>query len=143
MHSINPDIDIVAQVIEAVRHARPDDVFCQSIQQQYIERGSLSKKQLEGLLGKAIRLPGIPAGKLATLEAIIKKKLTKERSAATILPEVIKKTDAVSAEMIAAILLKYPVHKSVLLFKAKFDKDKILAEADKNELQKFYGLLVK
>ena len=40
-------------------------------------------------------------------------------------------------------LEKYPLHKRVLLFKSKYDKDTMLAAADKNELEKFFNLLIK
>ncbi len=144
MHRLNPDVDIVAQVLDAVRCAKPDDVFCKSIQHQYMERGNLSKKQLEGLLGKALRIPGIPQGKLATLEAIIKKKVTKERAPATQTTIAEDKTaDELSEKMMEAILLKYPAHKRVLLFKAKYESEKKLSGADKDELQKFYKLLIR
>ncbi len=143
MHRINPDLDIVSYIIEEVRKAKPDDAFTKSIQIQYIERGSLSKKQLEGLQGKALRIPGIHPGRMATLEAIIKKKLTKERSAATI--AVVNKepeADEAAGEMIDSILEQYPGHKRVLLFRANYLKNKMLQPADKLELEKFYKLLM-
>ncbi len=140
LHRINPDIDIVADIIEAVLAAKPDDAFCKSIRIQYMERGGLSKKQLEGLQGKANRIPGIPPGKLATLEAIIKKKHVTHRSEATI-TSTVKTNDKEAGNMIAEILSKYPQHKRVVLFKSYFDKDGILGTADKDELVKFYKIL--
>jgi len=143
MHRINPDMDIISYVIEEVRKAKPDDAFTKSIQIQYMERGSLSKKQLEGLQGKALRIPGIHPGRMATLEAIIKKKLTKERAAATVaVVDQAAEEDTASGEMIDSILEKYPEHKRVLLFRAKYEKDKMLQAADKQELEKFYKLLI-
>jgi hypothetical protein len=139
---LNPDVDIVAQIIQQVLDAKPDDVFCKSIQQQYTERGGLSKKQLEGLHGKAGRIKEISSGKLATLEAIIKKKHITDRSAATITKTAIE-IDTEAEKMIAAILEKYPQHKRVLLFKANFEKDKIISKTDKEELEKFYKILMK
>ncbi len=41
----------------------------------------LSKKQLEGLYQKALKVESIPDGKLATLEAVIMKKPTRYKSA--------------------------------------------------------------
>ncbi len=139
---LNPDVDIVAQIIQQVLAAKPEDTFCKSIYQQYMERGGLSKKQLEGLHGKAGRIKEISSGKLATLEAIIKKKHITERSAATITTIEIE-IDTEAEKMIDTILDKYPQHKRVLLFKANFEKDKILPKADKEELEKFYKILVK
>ncbi len=141
MNRINPDIDIVADIIEAVLAAKPDDAFCKSIRIQYMERGGLSKKQLEGLQGKAARVPGIPPGKLATLEAIIKKKHVTHRSEATITATV-KTNDEEAGKMITEILSKFPQHKSVVLFKTFFDKEGILGTADKEELVKFYKILI-
>jgi hypothetical protein len=37
MQHINPDMDIVAYVLEAVLKAKPEDSFCKSIQLQYME----------------------------------------------------------------------------------------------------------
>ncbi|MEJ7610162.1 MAG: hypothetical protein WKF88_03175 [Ferruginibacter sp.] len=140
-HRINPDIDIVASVLEAVLQAKPDDVFCKSLQQQYAARGGLSKKQLEGLQSKASRIPGIHPGRLATLEAIIKKKHVTHRSVVTISAQPEQK-DTASGEMIAAILEKAPQHKRVLLFNAKYEKEGKLVQTEKEELQKFYKLLI-
>lgn len=139
---LNPDVDIVAQIIRQVLEAKPEDVFCKSIYQQYMERGGLSKKQLEGLHGKAGRIKEISSGKLATLEAIIKKKHITERAAATITKTEIE-IDTEAEKMITAILDKYPQHKRVLLFKANFTKDKTMPPADKTELEKFYKILMK
>jgi DNA repair protein RadC len=138
----NPDMDIVAYMLEAVLKAKPDDSFCKSIQMQYIERGGLSKKQLEGLQGKAQRIEGIHPGKLATLEAIIKKKHVTQRSTATI-TKVEEQKDEAAEKMINDILEKYPEHKRVLLFKSKFLKDGKLVIAEKEELEKFHKLLMK
>lgn len=138
----NPDMDIVAYMLEAVLKSKPDDSFCKSIQMQYMERGGLSKKQLEGLQGKAQRIEGIHPGKLATLEAIIKKKHVTHRSTATI-TKIEEQKDEAAGKMINEILEKYPQHKRVLLFKSKFDKDGKLIVTDKEELEKFHKLLMK
>ncbi len=139
---INPNNDIVAYVLEAVLKARPEDAFCKSIQLQYMERGGLSKKQLEGLLGKALRIPGIHPGRLATLEAIIKKKHVTQRSEVTI-TKIEEEKDTASENMIAAILEKYPQHKMVLVFKSLFEKDGKLSALEKTALERFYKILIK
>ena len=141
MQRINPDIDIVAQIIQAVLAAKPEDAFCKSISIQYMERGGLSKKQLEGLLGKATRIPTINPGKLATLEAIIKKKHVTHRSQAT-LTAVIKEKDDEAGRMITEILEKYPQHKRILLFSGNYKKDAVLALNQKEELLRFYKILI-
>jgi hypothetical protein len=138
----NPDMDIVAYMLEAVLKAKPDDSFCKSIHMQYIERGGLSKKQLEGLQGKAQRIEGIHPGKLATLEAIIKKKHVTHRSTVTI-TKVEEQKDESAGKMISDILEKYPQHKRVLLFKSKYLKDGKLIVAEKEELEKFHKMLIR
>ena len=141
MQRINPDIDIVAYIIDAVLSAKPNDAFCKSISIQYMERGGLSKKQLEGLQGKAARIPGINPGRLATLEAIIKKKHVTHRSEAT-LTTVEKTIDEEAGRLIAEILEKYPLHKRVLLFSSNYKKDGLLALNEKEELIRFHKLLI-
>ena len=83
MHRIKPGLDIVLDILLAVNEAKPSS-FIQSLLRQYQERGGLSRKQLEGLLGKASKVDTIAPAKLATLEAIIMKKPTRFKSA---LPE--------------------------------------------------------
>ena len=80
MQRLKPDVDIVLDILNIVAEKQPDNQFSQSILKQYQERGGLSKKQLEGLYGKAKRIPEIPQNKLATLEAIILRKHEKQKS---------------------------------------------------------------
>ena len=139
---INPDIDIVAYIIDEVLKAKPEDAFCKSIKIQYIERGGLSKKQLEGLQSKAQKITGIHPGKMATLEAIIKKKHVTHRSEVTV-TKTEKIIDVISGDMITTILAKYPDHKRVLFFKTLFDKDGQLSDLEKSELEKFHTYILK
>jgi hypothetical protein len=139
---MSTEVDIVIQVINAVLAVKPDDVFCKSIAMQYVQRGGLSKKQLEGLHSKASKISNISSGKLATLEAIIKKKHITHKSEVTIKTTEIQH-DTEAEKMIETILEKYPQHKRVLVFKANFTKDKILSTTDKAELEKFYKILMK
>ena len=44
--------------------------------------------------------------------------------------------------MIEAIVEKYPQHKRVLFFKAKYDNNEVLSGVEKTELQKFCRLLL-
>lgn len=142
MNRIDPDIDIIADLLKAVLKVRPEDGFCSSLLQQYQQRGGLSKKQLEGLLGKATKFTDTAAGKLATLEAIIKKKHSNHRSEVSE-PIAAPTNDAESLQLITQILEKYPAHKRVLLFKMKADKQELLSVAEKEELQKFARILFK
>ena len=78
------EVNITLDILKAMVQAHPESVFINSLYQQYCNRGGLSKKQLEGLYSKASKTAGISPNKLVTLEAIIKKKPTRERAAATI-----------------------------------------------------------
>lgn len=140
MRRIRPDVDIVLDILKEVAAAYPENNFAQSILFQYQERGGLSKKQLQGLYGKASTLKTISSGKLATLEAIILKKHTKEKSA---LPQTspLYVKDEETGKMIEAILTKYPEHKRVLFLKSKYVNNETLSLTEKNELEKFAKLL--
>lgn len=137
------DVDVVKDILQLVLQARPADAFVQSIEKQYDERGSLSKKQLEGLHGKASRIASVPPAKLATLEAIIKKKLTRERSAATTVTVPLFQKDEAAGVLIDTVLAKAPQHKRVLFLKAKYDNNEPLTAAEQSELKKFAQLLNK
>ena len=56
MKRLKPEVDIVMDLLKEVAAANPGNSFAQSILIQYQERGGLSKKQLQGLYGKAERL---------------------------------------------------------------------------------------
>ena len=135
-----PGVDVIKDVLQLMLKARPDSSFVASLAQQYEERGGLSKKQLEGLYQKALKVQDIPAPKLATLEAIILKKPTRERSKPSEATPVFVKDEA-TGRVINAILQKYPQHKRVLFFKAKYDNDELLSVAEKSELKRFEKLL--
>ena len=138
MQRTNPDIDIVLDVLLAVLREKPDSVFVASLHQQYCERGSLSRKQLEGLHNKASKIPGIHPGKMATLEAIIKKKPTKYRSEAP--KEFVPiERDEHSGNMIMFILSKYPEHKRVLFLKSRYENNEPLSVMEISELKRFYA----
>jgi hypothetical protein len=140
MQRLKPDVDIVLDILKAVLEAQPLSSFTQSLLHQYQERGGLSKKQLQGLHGKAIKIKAIPSGKLATLEAIIMKRPTRDKSALPATEPLYKKDEA-TGMMIEAILAKYPQHKRVLYFKSKYDNNDVLSATELAELQRFYKLL--
>lgn len=140
MQRLKPDVDIVLDILKAVLEAQPLSSFTHSILHQYQERGGLSKKQLEGLYSKATKVKDIPAGKLATLEAIILRKHSKHKSelpAST--PLYVKDEEA--GKMIEDILAKYPQHRRVLFFKLKYENNELLSPIERGELQKFSKLL--
>ena len=140
MQRIRPDVDIIKDILEAVLSAQPGSVFVQSLLYQYQERGGLSKKQLQGLYGKAEKIPSIPPGKLATLEAIILKKPTRYKSP---LPtaEPLYTKDEKTGKLIEMILAKYPAHKRVLFFRTKYENNEPLSLGELAELERFHKLL--
>lgn len=142
MQKKKPDVDIVNEVLEECIMAYPISSFVISIYQQYQKRGSLSKKQLQGLHSKASQIEGISPAKLATLEAVIKKMATRYKSE---LPETkpLYEKDKIAGELIEAILSKYPQHKRVLFFKSKYDNNEPLSVMETDELKKFHQLLSK
>ena len=134
------DVDVVKDVLQLMQAARPDSVFINSLAFQYEERGGLSKKQLEGLYQKAMKVPAVPEGKLATLEAIILKKPTRERSAASAPTPMFTKDEA-TGTIIETILKKYPEHKRILFFKAKYENNETLTAPEITELKRFEKML--
>ena len=135
-------VDVVSDILSAALKAYPESDFVQSLSHQYLVRGSLSKRQLEGLYKKAERIKGLPVNKLATLEAIILKRPKKYKSA---LPatEPLYKKDEQAGKMIADILLKYPQHKRVLFFQSKYTGNTPLSATEATELERFHKLLIK
>ena len=142
MNRIKPDVDIVMDILEAVIAAKPANVFTQSLLFQYKERGGLSKKQLEGLYLKAAGIDTIPAGKLATLQAIILKKPTRFKSPKPE-PTPLYKKDEKTGQLIQDILNAFPMHKRVIFFQSKYNNNEVFTSAELAELQKFSKLLLK
>jgi hypothetical protein len=140
MNRIRPDVDIIKDLLEAVLEAQPESTFTRSLLNQYLERGGLSKKQLEGLYNKAAKIKTIPVNKLATLEAVILKRPTRYKSA---LPpaEPLYKKDEAAGKMLDAILAKYPQHKRAVFLKSKYDNNEVLSATEIGELQKFNKLV--
>lgn len=135
-------IDVINMVLEDCILAFPLSSFVISLYQQYGQRGWLTKGQLQGLHDKASKIKGIQPGRLAALEAIIKRMPTRDR---TPLPEnkpmFVKNASA--GETMQAILDKYPEHKRVIYLKAKYENNEPLSEAETTELQRFKKLLLK
>jgi hypothetical protein len=142
MHRINPDIDIIKDLLEAVIKAQPASVFANSLLKQYVERGGLSKKQLEGLHSKASKIQGIPIGKLATLQAIILKRPTRFKSEMP-LPAPPKVKEENYGKDMELILEKFPAHKRVLFLKSKYDKNEPISALEIAEITRFKSILLK
>ena len=132
MQRLKPEVDIVLDILKAVMEAQPHSTFTQSLHHQYLERGGLSKKQLEGLYGKASKIGTIPQGKLATLEAIILRKHSKHKSELPP-PTPLYIKDESTGKLISAILEKYPAHKRVLFLKSKYDNNELLSISESGE----------
>ncbi len=135
-------LDIIDRILEACYKHNPDALFVMSLMHQYEERGSLSKKQLEGLHLKATKVPEIPPNWLATLEATIHKMHTREKSLPIGNTPLFVKDEAIGNKM-SAILEKYPQHKRVVFLFAKFNQHELLTVSEKTEVEKFYKLLIK
>lgn len=135
-----PDVDVISDVLKLTLAAYPASTFIQSLSHQYVERGGLSKKQLEGLFKKASNVKEIPAAKLSTLEAIILKKPTRYKSQLPA-PTPLYTKDERPNELITAILEKFPQHKRVLFLKTKYDNNEVLSAAEITELEKFFKMV--
>ena len=140
MQRKNPDVDIIKDILEAALVAYPTSAFIKSLLNQYIERGGLSKKQLQGLLSKVSKLDSIPTNKIATLEAEILKRPNRYKSELPP-PTPLYTKDKQTGDLIDAILKKYPQHKRVLFFKSKYDNNEVLNATEISELKKFHSMV--
>lgn len=136
------DIDVLLDILKEMVKTYPDSGFINSLYQQYCNRGGLSKKQLEGLYSKAAKTKDISQSRLATLEAIIKKKPTRERSAAS-RSAPLPVRDERAGEMISEILAKYPQHKRLLFLQAKYNNYENISATEIAEIEKFKKILLK
>lgn len=136
------EIDIVNDVLEECIIAYPVSSFIISLYKQYRTRGSLSKKQLQGLYSKATGIENIAHNKLATLEAVIKKMPTRYKSELPANTPLFER-DLETGEIIEEILTINPLHKRVLFLKAKYNNNEALTYLEKSELIKFAKLLKK
>ena len=135
-------VDVVSDILSAALRAYPESEFVQSLSHQYLIRGSLSKRQLEGLFKKAERIKELPSNKLATLEAIILKRPKKFKSELPVAEPLYKK-DEQAGKLMEEILAKYPQHKRVVFFQMKYNNNETLSATEFAELEKFHKLLIK
>jgi hypothetical protein len=135
-------IDIINEILEDCIVAFPVSSFIISLYQQYQQRGSLSKKQLQGLHAKASTISGLADGKLGTLEAIIKKMPTRFKSVAPP-PKPLYEKEESTLQTIKQILQLYPQHKGVLFLKAKYDNNEPFTPSEMNDLKRFSQLITK
>ena len=135
-------LDVTRDILELTEAAFPKSAFIKSLHQQYLNRGGLSKKQLEGLYQIAQKVDTIPLGKLSTLEAIILKKPTRYKPDKPEPTPLYKKDEGIE-KMITTILEKYPQHKRVLFLKTKHDNNEVLTQTEIAEIEKFHKLVSK
>lgn len=141
MYKKKPGIDIIAKVLDAVYAHNTDALFVMSLMHQYEERGSLSKKQLQGLLAKAQNVKDISPSWLGTLEAIILKMPTRHKSTVEVITPIYTK-DENTGKLISEILSRYPQHKRVLFLKSKYDNNELMTVEEITELNKFHKILL-
>ncbi len=137
----NPNVDVIYDVLQLTVAAYPASNFIKSLLFQYQERGGLSKKQLQDLHAKALKVNTISAAKLATIEAVILKKPTRYKSPPPVITPIFTK-DASIGQHINEILTKYPQHKMVLFLKVKYDNNEQFSVAETAEVERFYKLLI-
>ncbi|MFT3911522.1 MAG: hypothetical protein QM737_19010 [Ferruginibacter sp.] len=135
------DVNVTLDILKAMLKAKPESAFIKSLYDQYCNRGGLSKKQLEGLHSKALKTEGISTAKLATLEAIIKKKPTRYKSEVTIQAPVQTKDESIG-KILSAILAKYPQHKRIVFLQSKYNNNDPISTTEIAEIEKFGKLLL-
>lgn len=139
MQKPKPRIDSVNEILEECILAYPLSSFVISLYKQYLQRGSLSKKQLQGLYSKASKIEGLAPGKLAAIELIIKKMPTRYKSELPATKPLFEKEET-TLQMINDILAKFPQHKRVLFLKTKYDNNELLSPSDLADLKRFIEL---
>ncbi len=134
-------VDVISKILDACYQYNSDALFILSLMHQYEDRGSLSKKQLQGLHSKASKIKDMPVNWLATLEATILKMPTREKSP---IPEIAPVASANNSivTIINEILAKYPQHKRVLFLQTKYNAHQSITAAEIAELEKFKKLLL-
>lgn len=137
------EIDVVDKILEACYKSAQFPLFVMSLMHQYEERGSLSKKQLQGLYFKAEKVPDMPANWLATLEAKIAKMPNRFKSEAPAEIKPLYQKDEYAGKLIEDILSKYPQHKRVLYLQTKYNSNEVMTATDVAELEKFAKILLK
>lgn len=135
-------IDSINELLEECILAYPVSSFVISLYKQYRERGSLSKKQLQGLYAKALQVKEIPPGKLAAVEAIINKMPTRDKTPLPV-PKPLYEKDEITGQLIESILEKFPQHKRVLFLRSKYENNEPFTSTDTNDLQRIALLLKK
>lgn len=140
MYTKKAPLDIINMVLEDCLMAYPVSSFIISLYKQYRERGSLSKKQLQGLYSKASKIKDLPPGKLAGIEVIIKRMPTRDKSAQQAIEPIPEKNGS-TIDSIDTILAKYPQHKRVLFLKSKLENNEALSPQEIADIERLKKLL--
>lgn len=135
-------IDVIDKLLEACYQHNKDALFIMSLMHQYEERGSLSRKQLEGLLLKAKKVKDIPVGWTAAVEAIVLKMPVRDKTPVEDTRNKKQEPREKWNELMEQLLEKYPQHKRVLFLKAQWEQRKLLSAPEQQEIEKFYQLLI-
>jgi 3-hydroxyacyl-CoA dehydrogenase len=135
-------VNVVLDILSKMKEVYPDSSFINSLYNQQCNKGGLSKKQLEGLLDKALRTQAITQAQTATLQAIILKKPTRERSKPGISAAAPPKNEK-AGKLMEDILIKYPHHKRILFLKSRYDKNENITPQEYAEIERFFKLLIK
>jgi len=146
MPSKNKKIDVIDKLLSLCYAHNKDALFIMSLMHQYEERGSLSKKQLEGLLLKAQKIKEIPAHQIAAVEAIVLKMPTRDKTPVKKrTPSIDESQVHISAALAQTdqILAAYPSHKQVLLLRSKLMGHQALTPQEQADLTKFVKILIK
>ena len=135
-------VDVIDKVLEACYQYNKDALFVMSLMHQYEERGSLSKRQLEGLVQKAKKVQDMPVGWIAAVEAIILKMPTRDKTPVNQPKPIENNPEEEWQQLATAILEKYPQHKRVIYLDAKLKQKKALSSIEQQELERFHRLLI-
>jgi hypothetical protein len=146
MLSKNKKIDVIDKLLSLCYAHNKDALFIMSLMHQYEERGSLSKKQLQGLLLKAQKIKEIPAHQIAAVEAIVLKMPNRDKTPVQKTTPAISEAEAqiaASRTQTEQVLALYPSHKQVLLLRSKLMSHQSLTPQEQADLTKFVKILVK
>ena len=139
-----PGVDVILDVLNLLHQSHPASSFIASLLAQYRERGSLSRKQLQGLLSKGMKSGTVPESKLSTIEAIILKMPVREKAPPSLSITIEEeKKDLLIGEQLTQILAVFPSHKRALYLKAKYENNEPITTAEKKELIQFERVALK
>ena len=135
-------MDVLLKILEQLKEVKPDNRFINGLYEQYCNIGGLSKKQMEGLYLKAKESPVISHAHLATLEAMTKKKVTRQKSEKVTKAPDYYKGDGILAS-VEKILERYPQHKMALFLQTKIKNKQPISDTEINEVNRLVKLLLK